>query len=173
MVSLNNTVKIHNVIQNKQFTLLQMPAKGTKGLIIAVVTLIGRSNPLKSVSVMKGGSVTLNANLTQIQEINKIVWRFGVKGPIIADSSENVTLSNNTEIFRYRLQLNNQNGSLTIKNMRTKHSGLYEVQINHNTGTSYNKFNVTVFGEDTFFSKLFSNVVMLILYNSSRKIQIV
>ncbi|XP_016314653.1 uncharacterized protein LOC107667495 isoform X2 [Sinocyclocheilus anshuiensis] len=103
------------------------------------------TDEVKSVSVMKGGSVTLNANLTQIQEINKIVWRFGVKGPIIADSSENVTLSNNTEIFRYRLQLNNQNGSLTIKNMRTKHSGLYEVQINHNTGTSYNKFNVTVF----------------------------
>ncbi len=45
MVSLNNTVKIHNVIQNKQFTLLQMPAKGAKGLVIAAVTLTGRSNP--------------------------------------------------------------------------------------------------------------------------------
>ncbi len=45
MVSLNNTVKIHNVIQNKQFTLLQMRAKGTKGLVIAAVALTGRSNP--------------------------------------------------------------------------------------------------------------------------------
>ncbi len=48
MVSLNNTVKIHNVIQNKQFMyitmLLQMPAKGAKGLISAV-TLTGRRNP--------------------------------------------------------------------------------------------------------------------------------
>ncbi len=39
MVSLNNTVKIHNVIQNKfMYILLQMPAKGAKGLVIAAVT---------------------------------------------------------------------------------------------------------------------------------------
>ncbi len=39
MVSLKNTVKIHNVIQSKQFRylhyiLLQMPVKGAKGLVI-------------------------------------------------------------------------------------------------------------------------------------------
>ncbi len=49
MVSLNNTVKIHNVIQNKQFMyitcmLLQMPAKVANGLISAV-TLTGGSYP--------------------------------------------------------------------------------------------------------------------------------
>ncbi len=41
MVSLNNTVKVHNEILNKQFIymLLQMPAKGAKGLGIAAATL--------------------------------------------------------------------------------------------------------------------------------------
>ncbi len=41
MVSLNNTVKVHNEILNKQFMymLLQMPAKGAKGLVIAAATL--------------------------------------------------------------------------------------------------------------------------------------
>ncbi len=43
MVSLNNTVKIHNVIEKKIFMymLLQMPAKGAKALVIAAVTLKG------------------------------------------------------------------------------------------------------------------------------------
>ncbi len=49
MVSLNNTVKIHNVIQNNPFMyitmLLQMPAMGAKRLVIAAVTLTGRSYP--------------------------------------------------------------------------------------------------------------------------------
>ncbi len=41
IVSLNNTVKVHNEILNKQFMymLLQMPAKGSKGLVIAAATL--------------------------------------------------------------------------------------------------------------------------------------
>ncbi len=41
MVSLNNTVKVHYEILNKQFMymLLQMPVKGSKGLVIAAATL--------------------------------------------------------------------------------------------------------------------------------------
>uniref|UniRef100_A0A8C2C4W3 Immunoglobulin domain-containing protein n=1 Tax=Cyprinus carpio TaxID=7962 RepID=A0A8C2C4W3_CYPCA len=99
---------------------------------------------VKSVTVKEGDSVTLNPERNQIQGIIKIVWRFGDKGIIIADSSENdFGLSNTDERFRDRLQLN-ETGSLTIKNMRTKHSGLYVLQIDRNTGPSYMKFNVTV-----------------------------
>ncbi|XP_026114465.1 uncharacterized protein LOC113092907 isoform X2 [Carassius auratus] len=94
---------------------------------------------------MEGGTVTLDPNLTQIKEIYKIVWRFGVKGSIIADSSNNDSWLNNTdERFKDRLQLH-QNGSLTIKNMRTQHSGLYQLQVDHKTvGNSNKYFNVTV-----------------------------
>ncbi len=49
MVSLNNTVKIHNALQKLKmyvhYILLQIPVKGVKGLVIAAVTLTGRSYP--------------------------------------------------------------------------------------------------------------------------------
>ncbi|XP_058616590.1 uncharacterized protein si:ch73-27e22.4 isoform X3 [Onychostoma macrolepis] len=95
-------------------------------------------------SVMEGDSVTLNTDLTDIQQINKIVWRFG--GPIIAEIFKNEPWLNKTaEIFRDRLQLD-QTGSLTIKNMRTTDSGLYQLQIDHrDAGASYKNFSVTVY----------------------------
>ncbi len=106
---------------------------------------------MKSVSVMEGDSVTLNPELTQIQDIIKKVWRFSDKDPNIAETSKHeFILSESNEMFRDRLQLDHQTGSLTIKNTRTTDSGLYELQIDRSNGTSYKKFNVTVYGEDTF-----------------------
>ncbi len=103
---------------------------------------------VKAVSVMEGDSVTLPTNLTQIQRINLIEWRF--RGPIIAQTvGKNVLYPSHTEIFRDRLQLD-VTGSLTIKNMKTKHSGLYELKISHSDGTTDRKFNVTVYGENLF-----------------------
>ncbi|XP_052447186.1 uncharacterized protein LOC127988466 [Carassius gibelio] len=98
-----------------------------------------------SLSVMEGDSVTLNTDLTQIRGINKIVWRFGVEGPIIAEIIEK-KLSNKTDKrFGDRLQVDLQTGSLTIRNMKTEHSGLYQLQIDHtNAGNSKKNFNVTV-----------------------------
>uniref|UniRef100_A0A8C2K2W5 Ig-like domain-containing protein n=1 Tax=Cyprinus carpio TaxID=7962 RepID=A0A8C2K2W5_CYPCA len=97
---------------------------------------------VKSVSVMEGDSVTLNPDLTQIKKYNLLEWRFG--DPVIAQTDGNdITYPSHTEIFRDRLQLD-LTGSLTIKNMRTKHSGLYKLQISHSTGTSLMKFNVSV-----------------------------
>ncbi|KAI2648021.1 Contactin-3 [Labeo rohita] len=98
---------------------------------------------VKSVSVMEGGSVTLDPDLTQIKQFNLIEWRFG--DPVIAQYDGNdITYPSHTEIFRDRLQLD-QTGSLTIMNMKTKHSGLYRLEISHSQGTSYRKFNVTVY----------------------------
>ncbi len=116
------------------------------------------TDEVKSVSVKEGESVTLNPDLTQIQEINKIEWRFGVKGPIIAECSKNdLWLTETNEIFKDRLTLDNQTGSLIIKNSRTEHAGLYKVLIDHkDDGPSSKKFNVTVF------SKLFSSLCYFI-----------
>ncbi|XP_073699629.1 uncharacterized protein [Garra rufa] len=47
--------------------------------------------------------------------------------------------------IRDRLQLDNQTGSLTIKNMRTTDSGPYELNIKAGPGDRVKKFNVTVY----------------------------
>ncbi len=116
------------------------------------------TDEVKSVSVKEGESVTLNPDLTQIQKISKIVWMFGDKGPVIAEIIKNeMWLTETNEIFKDRLQLDHQTGSLTINNMKTKHSGLYEVHIEHkDDGPSSKKFSVKVF------SKLFSSLCYLI-----------
>ncbi len=101
---------------------------------------------------MEGDSVTLNPDPTQIQGFILMLWRFGDYGQLIAQmDGKEISYSSHTEIFRDRLQLDHQTGSLTIKNMRTKHSGLYKLQTDHNTGTSDMTFSVTVYGEDIFF----------------------
>uniref|UniRef100_A0A8C1MAR9 Immunoglobulin domain-containing protein n=1 Tax=Cyprinus carpio TaxID=7962 RepID=A0A8C1MAR9_CYPCA len=92
---------------------------------------------------MEGDSVTLNPDLTQIQEFIQILWRFG--DPVIAQINRKVTFyPSHTEIFRGRLQLD-QTGFLTIKNMRMKHSGLYKIEVLQRAGISNIKFTVTVY----------------------------
>ncbi|XP_056304371.1 uncharacterized protein LOC130216498 isoform X2 [Danio aesculapii] len=92
--------------------------------------------------VKKGNYVTLKPHHTQIDNINVIQWIF--EDLIIAKLAGNYTSYNNeTEIFRDILMLENQNGSLTIKNLTTNHTGLYKAEINHRT--SYTLFNVTVY----------------------------
>ncbi|XP_067270838.1 uncharacterized protein [Pseudorasbora parva] len=99
---------------------------------------------LKSVSVMEGDSVTLNPDSTQIQGIILIQWRFGVS--VIAETNANeISYPHLSEIFGGRLQLDHQTGSLTINNMRIKHSGFYQLEINHNTGSSHMELSVTVY----------------------------
>ncbi len=110
------------------------------------------TDEVKSVSVMEGDSVTLTPDLTKIQRLDLLLWRFGDKGFTIAQIDGNKTSYEDYEIFRDRLQLD-QTGPLTITNIRTNHSGLYKAEINHNTGTSYIKFNVTVYGEDIYISE--------------------
>ncbi len=117
---------------------------------------------VKAVSVMEGDSVTLNPDLTQIKTFYLIEWRF--RGPIIAQTvGKNVLYPSYTEIFRDRLQLD-VTGSLTIKNMKTKHAGLYELQIRHDAGTTDRKFNVTVYGEYVFLIFRFFQGLFVLFY---------
>ncbi|XP_058615923.1 uncharacterized protein LOC131529933 isoform X2 [Onychostoma macrolepis] len=95
-------------------------------------------------TVMEGDSVTLNPDLTQIQGFIQMLWRFGDPGPVIAQIDGNEISYTSDERFRGRLQLN-QTGFLITKNMRTKHSGLYKLEIDRSTGTSYKTFSVTVY----------------------------
>nr|XP_021325227.1 uncharacterized protein LOC101883645 isoform X3 [Danio rerio] len=103
-----------------------------------VICGVFSADEVKVKSVMEGDSVTLNPDITQIQRINQIKWMFQKKG---SNAAENIR---NVEILQGRLEKNDLTGSLTINNMRTKHSGLYTLEIDHDNGTNNASFNVTV-----------------------------
>ncbi|XP_056092777.1 uncharacterized protein LOC130071890 [Rhinichthys klamathensis goyatoka] len=100
---------------------------------------------VKSVSVKEGDSVTLHTCLNQIQKSNKILWMF--ENAVIANIKDQKlsTEDGPDGRFRDRLELDFESGSLTIRNIRTNHSGLYQVDM-FGTSKSLKKFNVTVTG---------------------------
>ncbi|XP_058615930.1 uncharacterized protein LOC131529935 isoform X2 [Onychostoma macrolepis] len=98
---------------------------------VDVFGVVAETGGVKSVSVMEGDSVTLQNDVTKLKEDDLIVWRFGDKGILLANidvETNEASINVDDERFRERLQLN-QTGSLTIKNARAEHAGLYEVQI--------------------------------------------
>ncbi len=109
--------------------------------------MVSETGGVKSVSVMEGDSVTLQNDATELQEDDLIVWRFGDKGILLANidvETNEASINVDDERFKERLQLN-QTGSLTIKNARTEHAGLYEVQIRGRESSQ--QFLVSVSGE--------------------------
>ncbi|XP_048038604.1 SLAM family member 9-like isoform X2 [Megalobrama amblycephala] len=109
--------------------------------------VFGDTDAVKSVSVMEGDSVTLNTDVTEVQRDDQIVWMFGPQDARIAEIyNQNIKLFN-IESFRDRLKMDNQTGSLTIRNIRSEHTGLYKLQIfiSNIRRTTYPRFNVTVY----------------------------
>ncbi|XP_051977624.1 hepatocyte cell adhesion molecule-like isoform X2 [Xyrauchen texanus] len=109
--------------------------------------LCDNSDELKT--VLEGDSVTLHTNITEVQRDYQILWRFGPRNiriaQLIKSDQINYIWVSNDEIFRDKLQLNNQTGSLTIKNITITHTGLYQLEMIRNGGTSVKRFSVTVY----------------------------
>ncbi|KAL1279191.1 hypothetical protein QQF64_025864 [Cirrhinus molitorella] len=104
----------------------------TKTFDVTVIGVLGEVDGVKSVSisVTEGDPVTLRID-AEMHKDALMLWRFGDKGVLLAKidtETGEISVSNADERFRDRLQLN-QNGSLTIKNSRSEHAGLYELQI--------------------------------------------
>ncbi|XP_056614189.1 uncharacterized protein LOC130429567 isoform X2 [Triplophysa dalaica] len=110
---------------------------------------------VKSVSVMEGENITLHTDLTDIQSVHLILWRFGPHETLIARihrEANEISIYDDVHdgMFRDRLRVDDQTGSLTITNMRSEHSGLYKLTIScryHHLcypGKFY-KYNVTVY----------------------------
>ncbi|XP_026054403.1 uncharacterized protein LOC113040279 [Carassius auratus] len=102
-----------------------------------------------SVSVMEGDSVTLNTEVKR-NHTEKINWYFDdtriaqISGNL-SYSCTDVQCNNGTERFRDRLKLNNQTGSLRIRNITITDSGKYILVIINGSDTE-KIFNVTVVG---------------------------
>ncbi|CAM4661747.1 unnamed protein product [Leuciscus chuanchicus] len=99
-------------------------------------------------SVKEGDSVSLNSDLTEMKDNDRIQWWFGYNITVIAEI--NVTVDRITVYddvldgrFRDRLKLDNQTGSLTITNTTTEHTGYYELKINW----EIKRFRLYVIGE--------------------------
>ncbi|XP_067254915.1 CD48 antigen-like isoform X2 [Chanodichthys erythropterus] len=113
--------------------------------LLIVNGVFGDSDGLKSVSVTEGDSVTLNIDVTELQRNDQILWMFGPRETRIAELyKQNIDMFKSNETFGDRLQIDSQTGSLTIRNIRSEHTGLYKLQILSDRGTSYQRFNVTV-----------------------------
>ncbi|XP_016379300.1 uncharacterized protein LOC107717148 [Sinocyclocheilus rhinocerous] len=83
------------------------------------------------ISVKEGDSVTLNSGLTEIRDVFLIHWVFGDEITLIADiSKQDNSFTVYEDVldgrFRDRLELDNQTGSLTITNITTEDSGLFQ-----------------------------------------------
>ncbi|KAL0153103.1 hypothetical protein M9458_051597, partial [Cirrhinus mrigala] len=105
------------------------------------------TNELNPIFVTEGGSVTLNPD-TQIQTYNGIIWKFGKeKSPIVEikrETKEIIMHDDVDGIFRDRLNVDHQTGSLTITNITTEHAGLYKLKISGSRKTSSRRFMVCV-----------------------------
>ncbi|KAG1924859.1 hypothetical protein F2P79_025896, partial [Pimephales promelas] len=112
-----------------------------------LVGVFAGTDELKSVSVMEGDSVSLNSGLTEIQNGDEIMWRFGPNRNLIAktDGVKNTIYDVLDGIFRGRLKLDKKTGSLTIMNITNNHTGVYEVDISSISSSSTHRFTVTVY----------------------------
>ncbi|KAF4097343.1 uncharacterized protein LOC131531176 [Onychostoma macrolepis] len=114
---------------------------------MSIIFILIVYDEVTSVSVMKGDSVTLNSDLTEIMDGDHIWWWFGSKNTLIAEMNViNDSISDDVldGRFRDRLKLDNQTGSLTITNIRTEHAGRYLLMI-FGAKPSLKAFSVSVY----------------------------
>uniref|UniRef100_A0A8C2JKE6 Immunoglobulin domain-containing protein n=1 Tax=Cyprinus carpio TaxID=7962 RepID=A0A8C2JKE6_CYPCA len=104
---------------------------------------------VKSVSVKEGDSVTLQINVTEIQTDDEIEWKFGTDRNLIAKiNGKTIKIFDGPDgIFRDRLKLDNQTGSLIITDTRTTDSGLYEVDISRSSSEDTHRFMSVIEGD--------------------------
>ncbi|XP_056304289.1 SLAM family member 5 isoform X4 [Danio aesculapii] len=108
--------------------------------------VFGDRNEVKSVSVVEGESVTLRTDV-KVQQDDQILWMFNINNAdtrIAEIHRQNIFKYNKTVIFGDRLKIDSQTGSLTIRNIRSEHSGLYKLAIVQEK-TTYRTFSVAVY----------------------------
>ncbi|KAF4097222.1 natural killer cell receptor 2B4-like isoform X1 [Onychostoma macrolepis] len=114
-----------------------------------ISVFVALTDEIQSVSVVEGNSVLLRMDVTEIQDDDNILWKFGDDHFLIAkinrDKQIFSTFDGPDGRFRDRLKLDKQTGSLIITNITTEHAGLYQLQI---IGAKWSSktFNVFVYG---------------------------
>ncbi|XP_039538583.1 uncharacterized protein LOC120486562 [Pimephales promelas] len=101
-------------------------------------------------SVMEGNSVTLQSGVSEIQRDDVITWRSEYGDSVIANMSyRNLTVFDGADgRFRGKLKLDAKTGSLTIRDTRTEHTGLYHLDITSNRSSTFRRFYISVNSQD-------------------------
>ncbi|XP_052446644.1 uncharacterized protein LOC127988128 [Carassius gibelio] len=108
-------------------------------VLLFVDGVFGATEVSVSVSVMKGDSVTLHTGVSELQSDDIIEW-MREDDLIIAEVKNN---KYEIRSFKGRLELDHKTGSLTIKNITSRHEGTYILDIGGRNLISKN-FTVTV-----------------------------
>nr|XP_021325365.1 uncharacterized protein LOC101883802 [Danio rerio] len=112
--------------------------------------MFGDADEIKSVLVTEGDSVPLYTDVTEVREGDQILWKFGHQRTRIAEIMKrdqigvNINFVFNGGIFKDKLQMDKHTGSLTIRNISTEHTGLYELTV-ISEKNSMKRFNVIVY----------------------------
>ncbi|XP_056308999.1 uncharacterized protein LOC130220783 [Danio aesculapii] len=115
----------------------------------------GQASESQKLSALEGDTVTLHTDITDLHNVDLMMWiyTYGQQNSIIAklNGKSHVISLYDADDGRFgdRLQLDNQTGSLSIADIRTKHSGDYQLKI-ISSETSYKTFSLTVY--DVFFA---------------------
>ncbi|KAK7136735.1 hypothetical protein R3I93_016939 [Phoxinus phoxinus] len=124
-----------NYIENLQAGLYRLKIKSkmkTKhNRFIVIVTAETKSGAERE-------DVLLETGVNDIQTDDLILWTFGAKNCLVADSETAII----TERFKDRLELNETTGSLTIKNITNTEYGHYKLQIINKEKTTFRRFIV-------------------------------
>ncbi len=107
------------------------------------------TDEIKTISVMTGDSVVLHTGVREINREKQILWLFGPEkaDTLIAEIYKlSVSIYDSYEGLKDSLQMDQQTGSLTVRNITASHSGLYTAQI-MNAMTTFKRFSVIVYGE--------------------------
>ncbi|XP_043078663.1 uncharacterized protein LOC122327392 isoform X2 [Puntigrus tetrazona] len=99
-------------------------------------------------SAMEGTTVILQSDISEIHSDDVVVWRSEHGDSIIATinrRTQNVTvLDGDDGRFGGILELDSKTGSLTIRHIKTKHAGLYHLDIIGHRRTVFKRFYISV-----------------------------
>lgn len=130
--------------------LLSFPSKGSFSQLPICISGVFATDQKKTLPVKERETVTLCTGVVNQDDV--MIWRFNdtfiaeING-YLNKTCTDVQSKDSDEGFRDRLTLDNQTGSLTITNIRTKDAGLYKPKISGSRKTLFKRFMVFVSGE--------------------------
>ncbi|XP_036372750.1 CD48 antigen-like isoform X2 [Megalops cyprinoides] len=100
-------------------------------LLFLFIDLLSAVQNVTTEKRREGDTVALHSNITELQTGSQVLWSFGQAPPYtpIAQLFRGEIFTDYDERLRDRLQLDRQTGSLTISNLNTNDSGIYQLQI--------------------------------------------